>query len=333
MNTVLDEALGLQAAGYCVVPIRLDGTKAPDLKTWKQYKELRPDESELKDWFSKKPAPGLGIIGGYPSSGAECLDFDNHKGNGGVFRQWCDAIPVEILRKMVLYQTPGDGWRAAYRCGTYLDGAKETLAKRSKDDTLIELLGAQVVVVPGGNPAAHPTGRPYSYLRGHLAEVNTITADERGVLLDLAKRFNTYHEPSHERKHYLDLDADDIPKVKSDWFASDDYNLRAEWQDILEPHGWTYAGCAGAVEFWMRPGKYQGVSATTNHLGLGLLHVFTSSTEFEADRSYSKFGAYAILNHGGDCSQASKELARRGYGRANDDTSSLYEKIERLFLK
>jgi putative DNA primase/helicase len=234
---------------------------------------------------------------------------------------------------MVIYRTPGDGWRAVYRCGTYLDGAKAVLAKRGKDDALIELLAAQVVVVPGGNPTAHETGRPYAYVRGHLAEVCTVTADERGLLLDLSRRFNTCDEPKRGRKSHPDLDTEDVPGVKSDWFASDDFNLRAEWPGILEPHGWSHAGSRGEVEFWTRPGKYRGVSATTNHLGLGLLHVFTSSTGFQPDRSYSKYAAHAILNHGGDFSRASKELARRGYGRANDDTSVLYEKVERLFLK
>ena len=40
-----------------------------------------------------------------------------------------------------------------------------------------------------------------------------------------------------------------------------------------------------------------GVSATTNLGGHDRLYVFTSSTPFEPETSYSKFAAFAVLNH------------------------------------
>lgn len=56
-----------------------------------------------------------------------------------------------------------------------------------------------------------------------------------------------------------------------------------------------------------------GISATTNHADSDLLNVFSTSTEFEPEQSYSKFAAYAILNHGGDFSAAGKALWEQGY--------------------
>jgi len=44
------------------------------------------------------------------------------------------------------------------------------------------------------------------------------------------------------------------------------------------------------------------------------LYVFTTSTVFDAERPYSKFAAYALLEHGGDYSAAAKALAGLGYG-------------------
>jgi hypothetical protein len=35
---------------------------------------------------------------------------------------------------------------------------------------------------------------------------------------------------------------------------------------------------------------------------------------FDNEKSYSKFAAYAFLNHGGDFQTAAKELQRQGYG-------------------
>jgi hypothetical protein len=95
-----------------------------------------------------------------------------------------------------------------------------------------------------------------------------------------------------------------------------DFIARSTWRVVLEPAGWTVAGNRGPVTYWRRPGKADGVSATTGHVGADALHVFsTSAAPFEAGRSYTRFGAYAVLQHGGDLSAAAGELRRHGYGQ------------------
>ena len=74
---------------------------------------------------------------------------------------------------------------------------------------------------------------------------------------------------------------------------------------MFERHGTTY---------WRRPGKSFGISATTNHGGSDLLYVFSASTAFTPERGYSRFGAYAVLVHGGDFTAAARALAKDGYG-------------------
>src|SRR5262249_15286789 len=97
----------------------------------------------------------------------------------------------------------------------------------------------------------------------------------------------------------------------------DDFNRRASWDDILIPHGWARVGGGRDEERWCRPGKDHGVSATTDHAGNGLLYVFSSNADpFEDSRGYSKFTAYALLNHEGDCSAAAAALRKQGYGRS-----------------
>ncbi len=96
----------------------------------------------------------------------------------------------------------------------------------------------------------------------------------------------------------------------------DDYNTHTDWADLLEPAGWRYAYQHGQIRYWRRPGKdTAGISATTNALGTDRLRIFTTSTEFEVT-SYSKFGAYAVLHHGGDHRGAAKALQGQGYGKA-----------------
>lgn len=49
-----------------------------------------------------------------------------------------------------------------------------------------------------------------------------------------------------------------------------------------------------------------------------MLYVFSSSTEFEPEKFYSKFAAHAVLHHHGDFAKAALALANQGYGQQDD---------------
>lgn len=44
-----------------------------------------------------------------------------------------------------------------------------------------------------------------------------------------------------------------------------------------------------------------------------MLYVFSTSTEFEIERGYSKFAAFALLNFNDDYEAAARDLAARGF--------------------
>jgi hypothetical protein len=107
----------------------------------------------------------------------------------------------------------------------------------------------------------------------------------------------------------------------------DDFNARGSWDGpgMLISHGWKVDKTQGAETFWTRPDKPGGTSATTNYQDSGLFYPWTTSTQFDAERGYSKFAVYAILNHGGDFTAAARDLAAQGYGeppRAPGSTAS-----------
>jgi hypothetical protein len=96
----------------------------------------------------------------------------------------------------------------------------------------------------------------------------------------------------------------------------DDYNQRTTWDQILVPHGWTHIYDHGPISYWRRPGaSTRGVDATTNVHGTDRLKVFSTSTSFETDTTYDRFGAYAALQHGGDLTAAARALSAAGYGQ------------------
>jgi hypothetical protein len=101
------------------------------------------------------------------------------------------------------------------------------------------------------------------------------------------------------------------------------------WEEILLPHGWRVVGHRGGVTLWCRPGKKDGLSATTGHCGDHLYGFSSNAHPFEPERAYSKFTAYALLNTGGDFIKAATILARQGYVKAHEgQTVASYQGFE-----
>jgi hypothetical protein len=94
----------------------------------------------------------------------------------------------------------------------------------------------------------------------------------------------------------------------------DDFAAQTPWEAILEPHGWQQVYARDGEIFWRRPGKDRGVSASTNFAGTDLFYCFSTSTDFEANRGYGKFSAFAALNYDNDFAAAARDLATQGYG-------------------
>jgi hypothetical protein len=90
------------------------------------------------------------------------------------------------------------------------------------------------------------------------------------------------------------------------------FNATVSWSQVLGPHGWTspdpYPDADGAR--WRHPGASNPKSATIRH---GLLFVYSQATPFQptepgAPHGYSRFRAYAVLEHHGDLRAAARAL-------------------------
>jgi P4 family phage/plasmid primase-like protien len=332
--STLEAALAWHQAGASVVRAAIDGTKRPD-GAWKQYQTKRPTEDTIRAWFNTGH-PGLGIILGSVSGGLEMLEFEGRAVAEKLHEEFDDIADAsglgdvwQRIKDGYCEQTPSGGYHLIYRVtgGDVLSNTK--LARRpATDDELttkpgekIKVLvetrgeGGFVVTAPSHGPV-HPNGQPWQLLAGHPATVATITAAERDALFSIARMLDQMPAAPEPQPPTRTDPANDLGGVN----PGDDYEQRTDWADILTPHGWKLLGQHGRTRYWQRPGKTDpGPSATTGHADdRDRLYVFTTSTEFEAERPYTKFGAYALLEHGGDHSAAAKELRRRGYGSAPD---------------
>lgn len=91
----------------------------------------------------------------------------------------------------------------------------------------------------------------------------------------------------------------------------DDFNRRGDVRALLAQYGWVRIK-GGDNEYWRRPGKESGTSATLKD---GVFYVFSSNAApFEPNRGYAPFAVYSLLNHGGDFEQAARSLRTMGYG-------------------
>ena len=146
------------------------------------------------------------------------------------------------------------------------DGAEgvegnQKLAQRQGSDgkpkVLIETRGeGGYVLLPGSPPECHQLNRPYMLIQGDLAEIPTVSGEKRELLLNSARAFNEFIE----RKKVITGTSHSTGNRPGDVF-----NRKAVWEEILESHGWEKVGQRGKTTHWKRPGKGNGVSATTNY--------------------------------------------------------------------
>ncbi|MCR4340352.1 MAG: bifunctional DNA primase/polymerase, partial [Gemmatimonadaceae bacterium] len=280
---VRETASRANTLGLCVVPVREDGSKAPDVGLWTELQRRRPTDSELKRWFPKEPErAGLGFICGAVSGGLELFEFDDPAAIIA-FKQLADAAGLGSLwRRLEMgysEETPGGGCHWLYKVPEPLGNTKlaskpcEGCSKHQvgQAHVLVESRGEGgfVVVAPSGG-STHPSGRPYVLRAGGLETIPILTVEERDELWALARSLDEMPRP------------EPIPDVRGDRATDgtrpgDVYSAQASWSDVLEPHGWKHVHRRGGEDYWRRPGKGQGISATTNYHDSDLLYVFSTS--------------------------------------------------------
>jgi hypothetical protein len=300
-------------AGLCVLPARR-AEKRPTVGQWKRYRERLPTEAELSAWLANGP-DALCIICGAVSGHAEMIDFD---AGGELFDAWAARVPPELLSRLVIERTQRDGRHVFYRCQTPVCGSMK-LAQRQRDGkvvTLIETRGE------GGLFLCAPTPG-YVLLQGDLAHPPVLAETERDVLLQAAWELNEYVPPVVDLPPRSASGPTTSPTASGSSACADrpgdDFNQRGDVRDVLAQAGWTRVR-EGVNEYWRRPGKDSGWSATLKDR---VFYVFSASADpFEPNRAYSPFSVFALLNHGGRYEDAARALRLAGYGGAmpEDDT-------------
>ena len=322
---ILLTALEFANQGISVVPVATDGSKRPGLDSWKQYQERRPATDELMRWFAS--AEGVGVICGKVSGNLEMLELEG--------RAVADKMHLQVkelamsaglgeiwdrINNGYVEMTPSGGLHWLYRIDGDVPGNTKLARKPGENggiDVLAETRGeGGFVIVAPTNGTCHPSGGKWEMLAGSPVSIPTLTVAERNELHRLFMTFDAI--PKQE------VITEEIKQKSEGLTPGDDYNARVTWDQILEPLGWKklFTRPDGTTS-WCRPGKDFGTSATTNHAGTDKLYVFSSSTIFESERSYSKFAVLALVEYQGDFSATAKALRSLGYGQARSELGTL----------
>jgi DNA-directed RNA polymerase specialized sigma24 family protein len=344
-GVTLETALARTRSGLSVLPILLDGSKAPDSDRlrrsglaygkWGSLMERPAEDGMLAKWFDG--GCGIGTICGKVSGDLIVLDFDV-PGLFGWFFKACDAKGLlDLIDSLPFETTPRGGVHLYLRVPGHDLGREEPAWSDGK--ATIEVKGNGCYVVSSPTPG-------YRMIRLDLTSIPRVDLAAFETLYDIARAFNHDHSLGRDyaaRHRWTDRsvksrlrgvttqpeeggNATSVPGLemgavrRCDGLTlvppGDDFNARGDVPALLRRAGWFPVRVHEDGELWRRPGKSNG------HSGIWfpknrLFHCFSSNAlPLEAGKTYDPFGLYTALRHEGDYSAAARDLYRRGFGRS-----------------
>ena len=316
MNDLLPIALRFLNEGISVVPVADDGSKRPAL-AWQKYQEQLPTADEVLAWF-KDDVQGIGVITGAVSGNLEMLELEGRAVAQKMHLEIAEIASSSGLSDLwnrlnggYVEMTPSGGLHWLYRVNETI-GGNTKLARKPGENGGVDVWaetrseGGFTITAPSGG-LTHPSGGSWVLIGGSIETIPHISISERAALHNIFAMFD-------EMPKAESIQQEVVAKHDGVLTAGDDYNTRTTWEELLQPLGWTVVYRKGEATVWRRPGKSEGISATTNFNGNDKFYVFSTSTQFEAETSYSKFAFYALTRHNGDFKAAANDLRTQGYG-------------------
>lgn len=334
------EIPALRALGLNVLPAR-KAEKRP-IGFWKRYCDQFATGS-----FGFDEADALCVVCGATSGNLEIIDFDF----GAVaFDDFC-ALAAEnglfdVVRSCLQERTQSGGKHLIYRVDGPVDGNRKLARRdfgasvgpdvreitvggkkitRGKDGrfvgTTIETRGAGGICLVSPSPG-------YSLERGAWNALPVLTREERDALFEVAEALDrdppkaAFPPVGRNGNAQLRLGSREnvggAPATRSAAYSSysgsdvaAELRERGVVRECLLADGWTLVGSDARKEYWRRPGKRDGVSASLD-LETEMFYCWsTNAPPFEAERTYTPLQFVAARDFDDDLSAASKNWKER----------------------
>jgi hypothetical protein len=308
--------------GLSVIKIAA-GDKTP-VGSWKEFQARKLTAQEIIEKFDNDEELRIAIVCGQVSGNLELIDIDNKFNNVDTLYPEYLALPGvdDIVNKCVVEKSMSGGIHIYYRCYQIQGNQKlavwPTGKKNEKGKEIYETVfetrgeGGYVVCAPS---------KGYDLVQGGFDTIPNLTPEERETLLSAARSFNnkvTEVKPVSDRKKY---------KAGSPWelYSKSDTAL-VESKQLLEDNGWKRNGSSGKEEYWLRPGKKDGVSAS--YRGNSFRVFSTNADLFETEKSYLPASVYALLKYGEgkeNFKKAVDDFISKGFGERSGADIGLVE--------
>jgi hypothetical protein len=330
-------AAELEAAGFCVLPIKADGSKAPAV-SWMQHKVTRTTPDQHDTWFTGDHPRGIAVVYGAVSGAVELIEFEGLAVREGLLEEVTEIMdgsglgePWAAILTGWVTESPSGGRhfrvrltggavppnrKLASRLATpdeYTPEEQQRVAERPNAKivrVLIETRGeGGYGLVEPSRGTVHASGLPYVRLAGAPGNVPVLDADVVDAIRSVCRM--VCQLPKTETAKTAPRPSS--PRPDGSLRPGDDYEARASWDEILRG---TFRPMVtrGTTTYWGWADGVGGVKATTGRDEHDRLWVFATGSPFQAEVPYTKFGAFALLEYGGDHKAAARALAHEGYG-------------------
>ena len=280
--------IDLLSSGYSVIPI---GDSKKPIGSWKANQDRQATADELKLLLSNPKVAGLGVVCGF--NGLEVVDVDlkvlKDKKDQVVF--WRSFLGMakdnidDFENKFSIYQTISGGYHIIYRCEA-IEGNKKLARTVLSPEAILETRGTGGYVKVYENCVSE---------LGYL-QVKQVSVEDRNILIEICNSFDGYNPLGAEQEITPWKDYDSKNTV---WgLIFDEFDIVEEKADrlVIKRHG-----------------------AKSEHSGFiyknsGCMFLFSTGTIYPAETLLSPSTVFTIRYHGGNFSQAAKDLYRQGYG-------------------
>lgn len=284
----------LAGLGYSIIPC--SSIKAPIEEKWTTLPFKTSEEIDLLN------APLYGCRAGF--NDIECIDVDLKVLPSLPDRQkWWDEY-ISFLRdnisdfeeKVVIAKTMKDGYHIIYKCTAQSGNTKIAKLKGMKE-AIIESRGKGGQFILYGN----------FYGDNEYHDIKYITEEERAIIWSISQTYNYVDEVNLDKPTKKEYKVND--NEISPW---DDYNAQVNTIDLIEDE-FSIIRNTSTNYIIRRHG------ATSPHSGYvykdsGCMYLFSTGTNYPAEKLLSPFAIYAYKYHYGDFKEAANDLYHKGYG-------------------
>ncbi len=267
--------------GLSIIPVATN--KKPIIKSWSEYQSTI---APIALWHSHYINQGtVGIITGKISGNLECIDIDiKNDPTGKIITEYSNIIPPDLLKKLVIQSTPSGGQHFIYRCPDATIDKNLKLALHSDRTVIIETRGE------GGYFCTSKVNNKIMQggldLENLYEDIPVITAEERNLLLDLARSLTRFIPSGNTSKN-------GEPFVYNEP-AINEFNNKYLIVELFEKHGWSVVKEDDQKIYLLRDGS-SAVHSGYYFKDSKTFFCFSTSTEFQPEKPYNHFQVLQVL--------------------------------------